>query len=217
MSNNAAEVFANLQKAVEATGGRMGWSIGMSPTGGGHTAQVFGAAPGIVIDYQPGSPAPTVADVIFLGRPFIPVTRPLILPLTPGMNDYSKFDINFGAGVSWTLGANGGAATLSWNFNNLPQCSNGWAIVDTVASPGSGMFQIACSPAPATWQLTVQIITVLDTKATVTLYADGVSQGTLQDGDQKNVTGKTISIGIEASFPTPSQDGMSIGYVLQQQ
>lgn len=217
MSQNAAEIFTNLQKAVEATSGNIGWSISMNPTGGGHTAQAFGAAPGIVIDYQPGSPAPTVADVIFLGRPFIPVTRPLILPLNPGTNDYSKFEINFGAGVTWTFGANGGAAKLSWNFNNLPQCSNGWAIVDTVTSPASGMFQIACAPAPTTWQLTVQIITVLDTKATVTLYADGQSQGPLHDGDQKNVTGQTISLGIEASFPTPSQDGMSVGYILQQQ
>lgn len=214
-SGNSAELYGNVRAAFEATGGTLGWSISMNPTEGGHTAQGFGLQQPLAVDYQQGGGIAS-ADVIYFGRPFPPVGRPLILPLNPGNSSFPG-PFNFGGGVGWTYGSNSGGATFSWNFAGAPQCANGWALVDQINSPTSGMFQIACNPNSGSWLVSVQITSVLDTKGTLTLYADGVSQGTMQDGDQKSVTGKTISLGIEVSFPTPSQDGYGVGYNLQAQ
>ena len=60
----------------------------------------------------------------------------------------------------------------------------------------------------------MQIVSVLDTKGVVTLYVDGVSKGNLSDGDQIEVSGDVIALGIEVDFPTQAQDGFSVGYTL---
>src|ERR1051326_4400601 len=206
---------SNVRAAFEATEGNLGWGISMNPTSGGHTAQGFDLQQPLDVDYQQGG-AISKADVIYFGRPFPPAGWPLILPLNPGKSSFpGPFD--FGGGIGWTYGSKGGAATFSWNFGGAPQCTSGWAIVDQINSATSGMFQIACNPNGGSWLLAVNIVTVFDTQGTLTLYADGVSQGTLQDGEERSVSGKVISLGIEASFPTPSQNGYGVGYAPQAQ
>ncbi len=211
MPNSAAEAFRNLQQANAAMAQHIGWGIYMNPTNGGHTAQAFGLPGGLEIDYVQGNPAMASADVILFGRPFVPVGRPVILPISPGHSSFPG-TFPFGAGIGWDYAEGGGSATFSWELD-----SGAWQMVDEILSPNQANVQIASEAGGATWQLSVSITSVLDTTGIVILFADGVSKGTLSDGDQVTVTGNIISLGIETEFPTPSQDGFSIGYTLDRQ
>ena len=186
----------------------IGWWIFMNPTQGGHSAQAFGLSGGLEVDWQQGSPAMASADMIIMGRPFIPVGKPLILPMSPGADSYPG-PINFGAGIGWSYGEGGGAATFGWDID-----SGNWQLKDEVQSPNQGLFQLASASGGLKALLSVQIVSVLDTKGIVTLYVDGVSKGTLSDGDQIEVSGDVIALGIEVDFPTEAQDGFSVGYTL---
>jgi len=201
-------LFSSLQQAEAALAQNVGWTIFMNPTGGGHSAQAFGLPGGLDVDYVQGSPPMASADMVILGRPFIPVGRPLILPISPGQSSYPG-PINYGCGIDWSYGEGGGAATFDWSVD-----SGNLAVIDQIVSPNQGNFQIADH---YSGQLTVQIISVLDTKGSVTLFVDGIDKGQLSDGQQVPVSGEVISLTIETEFPTPAQDGFSVGYVLSQE
>lgn len=186
----------------------IGWWIFMNPTQGGHSAQAFGLSGGLEVDWHQGSPAMASAEMIILGRPFIPVGRPLILPLSPGANSHPG-PIAFGAGIGWSYGADGGAATFGWDID-----SGDWQLKDEVQSPNRGLFQLASASSGLKALLSVQIVSALDTNGSVTLLVDGVSRGTLSNGDQVEVSGDVIALDVEVDFPTPSQDGFSVGYTL---
>jgi hypothetical protein len=210
MSDSPADLFTAVGAANAAMSQNIGWSITMNPTGGGHSAQGFGLPGPLDVKYEQGSRAMASAEVVLFGRPFVPVGRPVFMPIQPGPTSIPG-TLPFGGGLWWTFGADGGAATFGWSLD-----AGGWQLVDEIFSPNRASIQIAGQPG-ASWLLTVQIISVLDTSGTVTLFADGVSKGTLADGDQVPVSGDIISLEIEVDFPTPAQDGFSIGYVLQPQ
>ena len=208
--NYEEQTLGALRQAASSGGGSMGFSLFMSKTSGGHTCQAFGQR-SLTVDYKPGSPALGEAQAIFLGRPFIPVGRPFFLPLNPGSNNFPGTS-NFGAGVVWTYGG-GNSATFSWNLDGIPQCSNGWGVVDTINSPTSASIQIACGPAGTSWVLAAQLIPPVP--GTVTLFADGVSQGPVI-GNEMTVTGAVISLGIELELTSATAE-LSLGYSIQSQ
>ena len=208
--NYEEQTLGALRQAASAGGGSMGFSLFMSKSGGGHTCQAFGQR-SLTVDYKPGSPGLGEAQATFLGRPFIPVGRPLFLPLNPGSNNFPGTS-TFGAGVVWKYGS-GNSATFSWNLDGVPQCSNGWGVVDQINSPSSATIQIACGPAGTSWVFSAQLIPPVP--GTVTVFADGVSQGPVS-GNQMTFQGAVITLGIELEFSTSSSE-LSLGYAIQAQ
>jgi hypothetical protein len=211
MANNTAEIFHSLEQAQAALTGYLGWGIYMNPTNGGHSAQGWGLSPGMDVEVEQGSPAMASADAVVLGRPFIPIGRPTIIPLSPGQNNIG-LPLPYGAAINWDYGPDGGAATLSWSLD-----SGAWQMVDEILSPNRANVRIASRPGGGTWQIGFQITSVTDTSGVATLYADGVSQGPIANAQQVTVSGEIISIGIEVDFPTPSDNGFAVGYVIDPQ
>jgi len=102
----------------------------------------------------------------------------------------------------------------------VPQCPNGWAIVDTLATPTTGTFQIACSPQPKQWLFTADVMLVGDTQPMITLFVDGRSEGIVVDGEHKHITGSIVTLQINIVFPTPPDLNnyvMTLDYWLQTQ
>jgi hypothetical protein len=210
MSDNPADFFTAIDTAGNAMSQYMGWGISMNPTGGSHGVTAWGLPGPLEVKYDQGSPAMASAEMAIYGRPFPPVGRTYYQPLQPGANSAAG-PFSFGCGLGWTFGEEGGAATFGWSVDD-----GAWQLIDEIFSPTRASIQVA-NQEGGNWLMTVQIITVLDTTATVTLFVDGVSKGVLKDGDQLPVAGTIVSLEIECDFPTPAQDGFSISYVLQPQ
>ena len=151
MASKGMDLLSGLKQAEAALAQNIGWSITMNPAEGGHSAQAFGLGGGLEhVDWTQGSPGLASAEMIILGRPFIPVTRPLILPISPGASHYPG-PINFGAGIGWSYGEGGGEATFGWDVD-----SGNWQLKDQVQSPNQGLFELANAHGGISGLLSVQ-------------------------------------------------------------